>query len=155
LPSIQVRHSAKHGLSSVSWTTLDKVASSSSANVWRSIKVMDISYRQLLRPFTERHRSPSFLTLGKAVVAECLILDKRVHCRDCYFTECPTKSTRQSAEYSAKSQIPVVILPRTKLVFVLALVFYIYVQRDYDKSRHIYKTHTKFTKRLKQILIWT
>jgi hypothetical protein len=34
------------------------------------------------------------------------------------------------------------LLPRPKIVSVLALDFYVYIQMDNDEFRHIYKTHT-------------
>jgi hypothetical protein len=34
------------------------------------------------------------------------------------------------------------ILPHPKIVFVLILDFYVYIQIDDDKFRHIYKTYT-------------
>jgi hypothetical protein len=33
------------------------------------------------------------------------------------------------------------ILPRSKIVVLLAIGFYVYIQIDDDESRHIYKTH--------------
>jgi hypothetical protein len=33
------------------------------------------------------------------------------------------------------------IFPRSKIVVLLALVFYVYIQMDDDESRHTYKTH--------------
>jgi hypothetical protein len=96
LSSVKVKHSTKHGLPSVSHASLDKVASLPSASAWHSKKVMAVSYRRLL-------------TLGKAIVADCLTLGKRsrresvtfpsVALGKQFFVECPTKSTRQSAEH--------------------------------------------------------
>jgi hypothetical protein len=45
-----------------------------------------------------------------------------------------------------------------KIVVVLSLGFYVYIQKDDDESRQIYKTHTstlyEFTNSLKRILFW-
>jgi hypothetical protein len=41
-----------------------------------------------------------------------------------------------------------------KLVFVLALVFYAYIQINDDESRYIYQILYKSVNTLKQILIW-
>jgi hypothetical protein len=43
------------------------------------------------------------------------VLGKRARYREQDFAECPTKSTRQIAEHSAKSRIPVVLLVQLKI----------------------------------------
>jgi hypothetical protein len=48
------------------------------------------------------------LTLGKEVVAECLMLGKRGHCQECYFGACGTwqKKSLPSARQNALGKEP-------------------------------------------------
>jgi hypothetical protein len=124
LTIVQEWYSAKHTLSSVRRGALGNVASLTSAKARPSAKIMVVSYRQLL---TTLCRAPPFaecLALGKVVFAECLpvlrvllsvnvgitksrTLPSAALGKD-FFAECPIESTRQRAEHSAKSWIPVV-----------------------------------------------
>jgi hypothetical protein len=109
---------------SVGRGALGKEAFLSSVKARRSKKIMVVSYRRLL---TALCRAPPFvecLTLDKDFFAEWLsvprvllsvnkvIIESRtlpsaVVGKD-FFTEFPTKNTRQSAEHSTKSRIPIV-----------------------------------------------
>jgi hypothetical protein len=60
--------------------------------------------------------------------AECTTLGKGARYRECDVAKCSRKSTRQSAERLTNSRIPIVYaLPLFQIVFVLAIVFYIYI----------------------------
>jgi hypothetical protein len=126
LSSLQDRHSAKHTLMSVKLETLGKVGSLPSAKARHSVKLTAVSYRRLLTALCRASPFTECSALGKAVFAECLpvqrillsinvvVINSRtlpsVTLGKEFFAKCPTKSTRQSAQHSAKSRILVVIL---------------------------------------------
>jgi hypothetical protein len=130
LLSVQGWHSANHGLPSVRLETLGKVASLPSAKAWHSAKITIISYKWLLMALCQVLLLAECLALGKAVIVVCLpvprvlllvnmvVIESRTlpsaALRKYFFVECPTKSTQQSVEHLAKSQIPVVIKTTSK-----------------------------------------
>jgi hypothetical protein len=102
-------------LPSVGLATLDKVASLRSAKVWRSAKLLVVGYRLLLMalcrasPFVERLTldkevfveylfMPSFLLSVNMVVTKNTTVLSASTGKD-FFTECPTKNTRQRAGF--------------------------------------------------------
>jgi hypothetical protein len=93
--------------------TLGKEASLPSTNSRRSAKITAVSYRRLLTALCRELLFAECLALQRFLCrvyfcAKHPTLGKHARYREQVFAECPTKSTRQSAEHSAKSRIPVV-----------------------------------------------
>jgi hypothetical protein len=118
---------------SVRLKTLGKEASLPSAEAWCSAKITVVSYGRLL---TALCRAPSFVecsALGKDFFAECISVLRVLLSVNAVvtesstlpgaslgkdvFVECPIESTRQSAEHSAKSRIPVVTTTQLLYIF--------------------------------------
>jgi hypothetical protein len=115
---------AKLALSSVKQGALGKEDSLPSAKTQLSGKVTAVSFRWRL---TTLCREPPFaecLALGKEIFAECIPVPRVLLSANAvvtesrtlpsaalgkdFFAKCSTKNTRQSAEHSAKTRIPVV-----------------------------------------------
>jgi hypothetical protein len=108
---------------------LGKQDSLSSARTWLSEKITAVSFTRRLTTICLAPPFAECLALGKEIFAECIpvvrvllsanavvtesrTLPSAALGKD-FFAECPTKNTRQSAEHSAKTRIPVVMAGRS------------------------------------------